>query len=149
MRARRTRRHGFTLMEMMIVIGVIAILITSIVPRYAKSRRQSKLSACKQNLRNMAAALESYATDNNGLYPQYLQQLTVPAKPYIKTLPICQECGGESSYTTGYESAENPNTFTVRCKGEYHTACGVEPDFPMYTPTRGGSNSMAEFEGEG
>jgi len=59
---------GFTLIELMIVIAILAILTSILIPNFSKSKDKANLEACKTNLRNIATALEMYAGDNNGLY---------------------------------------------------------------------------------
>lgn len=141
----RHKKHGFTLVEILIAIAIIAILSAIMVPNYSKSRSNANFVSCKQNLRNIAAALETYATDHDGVYPDYLAELTDSSYPYLKVMPFCKECGDPSSYEQGYEKATAPNTFTVRCKGTYHAMCNIEEDFPGYSPTRGGFDNETQM----
>ena len=62
-------RKGFTLIELMIVIAIIAILAAILVPNFIRARAQSQLTSCKSNLKNIGTALEMYFTDHNGQYP--------------------------------------------------------------------------------
>jgi len=60
------RRHGFTLVELLVVIGIIAVLIALLLPSLNKARQQAKSVQCKANLRQIMQALQYYANDNGG-----------------------------------------------------------------------------------
>jgi prepilin-type N-terminal cleavage/methylation domain-containing protein len=65
----RKRKKGFTLIELMIVIAIIAILAAVLVPNFMRAREASRLTACKSNLKNISTAVETYSNDWDGLYP--------------------------------------------------------------------------------
>ena len=143
----RRRGHGFTLVEIMIVVAIIGVLLAVAIPSYNRSRADAKLSTCKQNLRSISSALESYSTDK-GQYPSSLNDLTRGEKPYLQMLPECPECGNNSSYIEGYEHATNPNMYTLRCHGENHTDCDLEANFPGYSPAIGGFERPDQIDEE-
>jgi type IV pilus assembly protein PilA len=60
----RTPR-GFTLIELMIVVGVIGLLTTIAVPNFARARDTSRLNIIYSNLRALDAAKDHWALDNN------------------------------------------------------------------------------------
>src|SRR2546421_2291711 len=69
---RKCDKRGFTLVELLVVIGIIALLISILMPALSKAREQAKRVACGSNLHQMAMALQMYANDNKGFYPYSL-----------------------------------------------------------------------------
>ena len=137
---RVSSRKGFTLIELMIVIAIIAILAAILVPNFIRARAQGQVTSCKSNLKNIGTACEMYATDNAGRYPADLNKLTTPAngqQPYLKQVPKCPSQGTSAPYTASYKSAMNPDVYTVYCSGSNHTAAGCDADYPKFTATQG------------
>ena len=98
-----SENHAFTLIELLIVVAIIAILAAIAVPNFLEAQVRAKVSRCKNDMRTLATALESYRTDNtqypvDGFYwllghvpanrwpSPYLMGLTTPIA-YISTVP--------------------------------------------------------------
>lgn len=65
----RRRRCAFTLVELLVVIGIIAILISILIPTLSKAREQAQRTQCLSNLRQMAVMFNMYANANQQQVP--------------------------------------------------------------------------------
>lgn len=65
MSSRRTRRVGFTLVELMAVLAVILVLVSILMPSLSKGREAARRVTCLSNLRQVAIAWTGYANDND------------------------------------------------------------------------------------
>ncbi len=67
--------RGFTLIEMLIVIGVIGLLVSIVAPAVVMARAMLDSFNCKNNLRSLAMGLINYSTDNKGCLPANVHDL--------------------------------------------------------------------------
>ncbi len=80
----RISRLGFTLVELLVVIGIIALLISILLPALSKARETANRVKCAANLKAFGTCLLVYANDNNGAYPRTNGDVTTA--PTIDTL---------------------------------------------------------------
>jgi prepilin-type N-terminal cleavage/methylation domain-containing protein len=82
-------QKGFTLIELMIVIAIIAILAAILIPNFLHARAEAQTSACEGNEKQIATAMEEYAVDNNGAYPNtFAAGLTTPYLNFTPKDPV-------------------------------------------------------------
>ena len=84
----KLREKGFTLVEIMIVVAIIAILSAIAIPNFMSARSKSRANACKANLRQIESATEQCAMDKAKTDGDTVGMSDV-VPTYIKKAPVC------------------------------------------------------------
>lgn len=92
----RTRR-GFTLIELIVVMAIVALLVGIAAPRYFQSVERAKVNGLHSSLAVMRDALDKYAADK-GRYPDSLEQLVQDR--YLRQVPEDPLTGSAQSWVT-------------------------------------------------
>jgi len=74
----RRARAGFTLAELMVVIVIIGLLATLVVPNVVRKLFVANVTKAKADIVSIAGALDQYAIENGGRYPDSLEALVTP-----------------------------------------------------------------------
>jgi type IV pilus assembly protein PilA len=92
-------RKGFTLVEIMIVVAIIALLAAIAIPNLLSARMTANTAAAKANIRSLSTACETYSTANSGAYPDTVPLLATfigAASSY------CADASGTAKAVQGY-----------------------------------------------
>ncbi len=109
------RKKGFTILELLIVIGVIAILVGIALPRFKGMKDEGNSAKAKGELRAIQTAVESYYIHNASAYPAALTNLTTAVPTIINPVPDDPFNG-----TNDYSYAVSPN-------GTYYVIYSIGP----------------------
>jgi prepilin-type N-terminal cleavage/methylation domain-containing protein len=112
---RRLGRQGFTLIEMLIVIVVIAILLGVLLPNFRGTQDEAAEQRARSELRTVATAIESYYIHNNNTLPATLTALITASPRIISTVPDDPFRSGSTDY--GYETDTNGVYYVVWSHG--------------------------------
>src|SRR4051812_41644478 len=91
------RKYGFTLVELLVVIGIIALLISMLLPALNQARKQAESTQCLAQLRQCGQTLYIYANQNKGYFPTGVVD-SVDKLPSGGLMPLSQNPGANVRY---------------------------------------------------
>ena len=98
MKINTSRKSGFTLVEIMIVVAIIGLMAAIAIPNFVKARTTSQMNACINNLRQIDGAIQQWALENKKDAAATVAYSDISA--YLKNSVICPS--GGTTFATSY-----------------------------------------------
>ncbi len=111
------KKSGFSLAELMVVIVIIGLLATLVVPKVIDSLKRAFVGKVKSDIMAINSALNDYAINNGGQFPDTLEELVTPDEngySYLsnKSIPV-DPWGMEYQYEPPFQGAPDARVFTL------------------------------------
>ena len=100
MNIKTTKKSGFTLVEIMIVVAIIGLLAAIAIPNFVRARTTSQMNACINNLRQVDGAKQQWALETkqaSTATPTFAQ-----VSGYLKSAVTCPAGGSGATFATSY-----------------------------------------------
>lgn len=124
-RRSRAYRNGFSLIELLVTVLILAVLMAIALPLYLSATAESEKRTCRTNMQTIANAVEALRVYSGQMY----EPIPTPVSAMLQDLHVEPICPGDGHY---YVDLSHP-PFTVHCTIEFHEIPDG-PGGPGYTP---------------
>src|SRR3954465_13889159 len=100
MKNKMSRKSGFTLVEIMIVVAIIGLLAAIAIPNFVRARTTSQMNACINNLRQVDGAIQQWALENKAGAGDTVTFTNI--KDYLKSSVTCPSAGSGAAFSSSY-----------------------------------------------
>ena len=136
MNIKTSKKSGFTLVEIMIVVAIIGLLAAIAIPNFVRARTQSQKNACINNLRQVDGAIQQWALETKQA-PTAAWPAANVVLGYLKSESRCPSSGTTGTFTASYYNAANTVQSKPVCAiggtGGSAVSAGYEHDLPLDT----------------
>ena len=142
--AKKRNQKGFTLVELVIVMAVIAVILSVVIPNLRGMQAESQLTKSEGELNTLKTAITSYWRNNGNAYPANIHSALTGASPQIISAALTDPWTTDTTnntygYVSGTDSVFGPY-FAVYTKG---------PKADTAAPTWDGTNQRITYTGGG
>ena len=138
MRMKRASSNGFTLVELLVVVGIIGVLVSLLLPALSKARSAAQRTVCLSNVRQISQGLVMYANANKGRFPPSAPTLQATVNDIVWLNPTDAAAGftAEVNNTT----IASAGTSVVLWADAFNVRAGYQLWFPpRVTPETSGT----------
>jgi prepilin-type N-terminal cleavage/methylation domain-containing protein len=125
LRKLNSNRGGFTLVEIMIVVAIIALLAAIAVPNFLRSRKRSQATQVLEDLRLIDSAIDQYAIENNKKQGDTVNWTTL--RNYLKTGSRLEASGGADILGSSFGSTFTVDTIPTVPSATFNSLSDVAP----------------------
>jgi prepilin-type N-terminal cleavage/methylation domain-containing protein/prepilin-type processing-associated H-X9-DG protein len=116
------RAVGFTLVELLVVIGIIAVLIALLMPALNTARQAARQAACLSNLKQIGAACAMYAIEYDGQYPAALSINGTYGWQETWDVKLLAYLGTKVTWTIGVQPPAGDLCAVLRCPADTYAS---------------------------